>query len=464
MIQIFLLLIPHFDPGGITVSSSFRLFRSFGIALLGLTFICSLTLSASLPARLTVGACFLALGGLALFLLRREGYDRKALYTMLLPIGLALLIRILLVPHATLDYQDFLSKWVEHFRINGGFSALKDPVGNYNVPYLYMLALLSYLPIPDLYGIKLFSILFDILLAWGGLRLAKCLTQDEKSPLIAFSALLLLPTVVLNGACWGQCDSVWGALCLLALAAALSDRPKTSLALLALAFSFKLQAIFLIPLWCALWFTGRVKFQHLFVFPGVFALAMAPAFLLGKPVKDILNVYLDQAGSSVSWATVNYNSPSVFALLPYHVKVAPWVPKAFIGLAFLFMLTLLALLFVRRSGLDNTALALAGAALSLGIPFLLPYMHERYFFLGGVLLVVMACILPAHAPAAAGAELASLGGYHAYLMKRYMLVLTLFGATWAQLIEGSLMLVAIAYTLYSLCCRLWPGESSKRRA
>ena len=442
-------------------SISRPLCRTLGGALLGLAVMLCLFLSASLPARLAVGVCLVALAALAMSLLRHEGYDRETLMAMFLPIGLALLVRALFLPHATLDYQDFLSKWVEHFRVNGGFAALKDPVGNYNVPYLYMLALLSYLPIPDLYGIKLFSILFDILLAWGGLRLAKCLTQDRKTPLIAFSVLLLLPTVVLNGACWGQCDSVWGALCLLALALALSNHPKASLALLALAFSFKLQAIFLIPLWCALWFTGRVKFRHFFVFPGVFALAMAPAFLLGKPVKDILSVYLDQAGSSVAWATVNYNSPSVFALLPYHMEVAPWVPKAFIGLAFLFMFALLAMLFVHRPAVDNTALALAGATMSLGIPFLLPYMHERYFFLGGVLLAVLACVLPAHIPAAAGAELASLGGYHAYLMKRYMLVLTLFGTTWTQLLEGSLMLVAIVYTLYSLTRRLWQGGSSK---
>ena len=42
----------------------------------------------------------------------------------------------------------------------GGFAAVKLPIGNYNAPYLYFLAAISYLPIPDLYLIKLFSILF----------------------------------------------------------------------------------------------------------------------------------------------------------------------------------------------------------------------------------------------------------------------------------------------------------------
>ncbi len=94
----------------------------------------------------------LGAGALALWLLRREGYDREALLTMALPIGLALFLRAFFLPHATLDYQNFLSHWVEHFR-QGGLASLKDPVGNYNVPYLYMLALLPALPFSDLYGI-----------------------------------------------------------------------------------------------------------------------------------------------------------------------------------------------------------------------------------------------------------------------------------------------------------------------
>lgn len=222
----------------------------FGALGLGLTFAQALRLSmGTFGARFCVGASLLALGILALFLLWRENVSLDGLFLMLLPLGAALLIRILLLDHVTLDYQDFLSKWVEYFRQNGGFAAMKDPIGNYNVPYLYMLALLSYLPVPDLYGIKLFSILFDILLAWGGFRLVKQLTQDERLPLAAFSALLLLPTVVLNGSCWGQCDSVWAALCLLSLTQALKRRPISSMTLLALAFSFKLQAIFILPLW-----------------------------------------------------------------------------------------------------------------------------------------------------------------------------------------------------------------------
>ncbi|WP_251446717.1 glycosyltransferase 87 family protein [Vermiculatibacterium agrestimuris] len=429
-----------------------------GLLLTALALVRCYGLGGSALGKLLLPLCFLALGALAVYLLFREGCDGHTAAVMLLPIGLALLLRALLLPHATLDYQDFLSQWVEHFRQNGGLLALKDPVGNYNVPYLYLLALISYLPMSDLYLIKLFSILFDVLLAWGGFRLAKALTGDDAAPLFAFTLLLLLPTVILNGACWGQCDSVWAALCVHALAAALEDRPRASLALLALAFSFKLQAIFLIPLWAAFWFTGRMKLRDVPVFPAVFVLTMLPAMAFGKPAGDILRVYLSQASDSVGWQTLNYNSPSVFTLFPYRIQFPQWAPRAAILLAFLFMAGVLIVLFIRRNTADNSALALAGAALSLGIPFFLPYMHERYFFLGGVLLCVLACVWPALVPGAAGAELASLGGYHAYLMKRYIMTLSFFGLTWTQLLEGLLMLFALVFVTAALLSSLWPRE------
>lgn len=437
---------------------------ALGLLLAGLSALRCFTLPGNTPlGRIFLPAALLAVGAMAVLLLQRAGYDRDTLSVLLLPIGLALFFRAFLFPHATLDYQDFLSQWVEHFRQNGGFAALKDPVGNYNVPYLYLLALFSYLPIPDLPLIKLFSILFDVLLAWGGLRLTRRLCgPNGNAPLVCFSALLLLPTAILNGACWGQCDAVYAALCLHALACALEARPKTSLALMALAFAFKLQAIFILPLWCALWFSGRIKFRHLFVFPGVFFLSMTPALLLGKPVGDILSIYLTQAGDPSQHRYLNFNSPSVFSLLPSGMKVnTEAAARTGILLAFAFTLALLGLLFLRRKSLSDTQLFLAAAAFCLGIPFFLPYMHERYFFLGGVLLVICSCIFPRFTPAAAAAELASLGGYHAYLMTRYVMTVTLFGITWAQLSEGLLMLAALTAMVIPLAgslLRVPPGK------
>lgn len=230
-----------------------------GLALLGLSLFPAGSLAlGGAPAHLAVFLLLLALAALALRLLRREGLDRPRLLDALLPIGLAFFLRALLLDYQSADYQMFLSQWAAAFRDGGGFAAVKLPIGNYNAPYLYFLAAISYLPIPDLYLIKLFSILFDVVLAWGGFRLVRHFAPERPNrPLLCFCLLLLLPTVILNGAFWGQCDALYGALTLHALACALERRNRSSLLLLGIAFSFKLQTVFVLPLWGGLWLLRR---------------------------------------------------------------------------------------------------------------------------------------------------------------------------------------------------------------
>lgn len=72
-----------------------------------------------------------------------------------------------------------------------------------------------------------------MVLAWGGFRLVRHFApQSPNRPLLCFCLLLLLPTVILNGAFWGQCDALYGALTLHALACALEGRNRSSLLLL----------------------------------------------------------------------------------------------------------------------------------------------------------------------------------------------------------------------------------------
>ena len=385
------------------------------------------------------------------------------LLTALLPIGLAFFLRALLLDYVTPDYETFLSQWAQAFRENGGFAAVRLPIGNYNAPYLYFLAAISYLPVPDLYLIKLFSILFDVVLAWGGLRLVRRFCPpDSIRPLVCFCLLLLLPTVVLNGSCWGQCDSLYGALTLHALACALEQRPKSSLALLGVAFSFKLQTVFLLPLWGALWLMGRLKFRHLFCFPAAYGVTILPALLLGKPLGDILGVYLGQTREGVG--SLCYNAATVFSFLPYDAQVNETLgAKLGIAAALLLALTLLALLRRRRKTADETALLAAAAVMAIGVPFLLPYMHDRYFFLADVLTLAWACALPRRWYCAVLVQLSSLSAYAVYLRQRYTLILSLGGRTYVMLAEALLMLAALILALLALFARLRPVAGSSAR-
>jgi len=412
-----------------------------GLALLGLSLFPAGSLAlGGAPAHLAVFLLLLALAALALRLLRREGLDRPRLLDALLPIGLAFFLRALLLDYQSADYQMFLSQWAAAFRDGGGFAAVKLPIGNYNAPYLYFLAAISYLPIPDLYLIKLFSILFDVVLAWGGFRLVRHFApQSPNRPLLCFCLLLLLPTVILNGAFWGQCDALYGALTLHALACALERRNRSSLLLLGIAFSFKLQTVFVLPLWGGLWLLRRVRFRELLWFPAAYAATCVPALLLGKPLGDILGVYLGQAAEYSGY--LNLNAPNMYALIPHGAEVNT-APAARLGILAAF------------------ALAAAAAGAPLGFRRPAAHMHERYFFLADVLALAWTCAFPRSAPCALLVELASLGAYVVVLRGKFTLAVSLDGRLFPMLCEALLMLASLAFAVLSLARRLaFPQKS-----
>ena len=404
--------------------------------------------SGAQPVRAAVGLLMILPLLLALFLLQSENCPASGILVLSLPVAAALFLRLFFLDHQTHDYQTFLAQWAAFFRDNGGFAALKEPVGNYNVPYLYFMAAISYLPIPDLYLIKMGSVLCDVLLAWGGLRLTRQFTREgSPAPLFCFWILFLLPTVLLNGACWAQCDSLYTALILLALSSVFEGHPKTSVLLLALAFSFKLQTVFVIPLWCAFWFTKKVKFRHLLLFPASYAVTILPALLLGKPLADILGIYLGQMGEHESYLTLN--APSVFAFLPYQAQVDTALFST-VGIiaAFILVFAVLGVLFFLHRRVDNEILLAAATVLALGIPFLLPHMHERYFFPAGMIAVVWACVNPRRIPVAALAELSSLSCYSTYLRLKYTLPLLIDGRYYVMAFEAALLLAALIWAVF----------------
>ena len=368
---------------------------------------------------------------LAFCLLYRSGLLRSTFSVLLsaLLVGAAFGLRIWCLDYETLDYQNFLRVWVDFFRQNGGFAALRYPIGNYNIPYLYFLALFSYLPVKDLYLIKLLSIFFDVLLAWAAMGIVRHMGGSDKAQVGCFLAVLFLPTVVLNGALWGQCDSIYVALALMSIYWALADRPVLSMLAITLSFGFKLQAVFVMPVLAVLWMQGHFKIKHFALFPLFYVLLVLPAVLLGRPFMETLTLYFNQTGSIGSG--LNYNSPSIFGIF-WHVENEALAAQLAIAAAFVLMLLVLLLCYVNRRRLSNRAVLAVAVLLAVGIPFLLPHMHDRYFFAADALTLVLAFSLSQLSPAAVLCQFASLLGYHAYLKMRYLL--PMYYGSWALIV------------------------------
>lgn len=389
---------------------------------------------------LFVVIAFILLFGAALLIPYSEGlYKKRSYYFIALCLlFIAFAARALCMNYATGDYNDFLRHWVEYFRQNGGFAGFSGEVGNYNVPYLYFLALFSYIDVSDLYLIKILSVIFDVVLAFAVMKLSGVFTHSAKKRLAAFLIALLLPTVVMNGAMWGQCDSIYAAFAVLALWRGLSDKPVSAMVFMALSFAFKLQAVFLLPIFLVLIIAGRMKLRHLLVFPLTYVVVILPAVLLGRPFLKTLTLYFSQAGTIGSG--LNYNAPAFFAWFTGKEDAGVW---SIVGVCAAALLVLGILLWVwrKRANLNNEIILGLALLFVLCIPFLLPHMHDRYFFLADVLTLVPAVLYARYFPITVCTSAGSLICYTAYFLGYYALGLTSGFA--AGLILGSIILTVM---------------------
>ena len=348
-----------------------------------------------------------------------EGLLKESKYLLIavVVLGLAFTLRGAQMNFRSGDYNSFLAYWVEFYRSNGGFHNFCQSIGNYNVPYLYFLALFSYFPLNDLYLIKLLSIAFDVVLAFGMMKLTGVFTNSAPKRLAAYLMTLLLPTVIINGAMWGQCDSIYTAFAVLSFWLVLSDRPKLSMVCMALSFGFKLQAIFLMPIFLVLLFTKKIKFWHYFIFPLTYIILILPAVLLGRPFLDTLMLYFKQTDSIGTG--LNYNSPSIFSMFSGNVNTEA-LSVLGISSAFLLVIAIFVWAWIKRDSLSNEALLGIAILFVVGIPLLLPRMHDRYFFMADVLTLIPAVLYIGYAPVTIFASFASVICYYSYFHREYL--------------------------------------------
>lgn len=325
--------------------------------------------------------------------------------------GAALWLHAILWPITSPDVDEFLLPWYRHIIERGPLGAFAAPFGNYTPPYLYLLAAASLFEgwLPAVTLIKLVAVagtLFLALSVHSLLAAAGALWRRT-----AAAAVFLLPSAAVNAAALAQCDAYWTAACLFAVAEAVRGRTTRMLVWCGVALAFKAQAAFLGPFILAMLIARRVPLGRWSIPPAVYAAAMLPAWLAGWPMLDLLLVYPRQAGQFVMagnlanpWIGLDaLLGPDAVALFPIGYAAALAAGAAFVAV------------FSRRSW--SPAGLIAGALLcALMLPWLLPKMHERYFFLADLLAFSLALVSRDRASLAIAlaVQLASLSAYFSY--------------------------------------------------
>ena len=147
-----------------------------------------------------------------------KNLDKNKKIIIMLITLISFLIRCVWLNGRSGDYNSFLAPWIDYIRELGYFKSLKYNIGNYNVPYVVILTLISFLKCEPLYPIKVVSIIFDYVCAIVGAKIVYKLTnKDVLTSIVTYGIILFLPTVIINGSMWGQCDSIYTAFSLISL-------------------------------------------------------------------------------------------------------------------------------------------------------------------------------------------------------------------------------------------------------
>lgn len=332
------------------------------------------------------------------------------------------------------DLNYFLIPWYAEIS-KQGLASLSSQVGDYNLLYQTIIALMSYLDVDCVVGYKTLSVVFDYVLAVAA-GLLVCEIADKKPGgglfCVAYTIFLFLPTVVLNSAWWGQCDAIYTSVLVLMLWRLLKKKYLSAFLLLGVAFACKLQAIFILP-FLICWYFYKKSFTI-----GWFAASIAVfwasgivAFFCGRSLLAPFEIYLHQTNT---YARMYMNFPSFWMILGGSYQQLKLYAIAFTLI--LCGLTLYLVLSGRyKPDSKEKALALAAHLVWTCLLFL-PSMHDRYGYLLDILLVILAFVNKKYLKYAAVALFASLYAYGVYLFKieAYTLWLAvLYLAAWGHM-------------------------------
>lgn len=337
--------------------------------------------------------------------------------------GISLYMRFNLMDFESGDYKIFLFDWFNRLKDNGGLKALNLNIGDYDTPYMVIMAIISYIPKNPLYLIKIVSIIFDYICAILGVKIVNLLLKDNKNreilKLLVYSFIICLPTVLLNASCWAQADSIYTAFIFMSLYALMKNKYTTSFIFIGIAFSFKLQTVFILPIYILMYISQR-KFSVLnfIIIPIVNCFMCIPSMICGKSFIDCMMVYVNQTNTYNGYISMNF--PNLYSIIFPATGNLISVPNEIfpkLGILYtIFVFIILAGLVIYKKIKFSSVTIIEFSLWSILIAtFILPHMHDRYLFIADILAVIYAMLDKKGFIYAIGIQIISLYTYISYL-------------------------------------------------
>lgn len=319
-------------------------------------------------------------------ILEKYQLDRADVLYLLVITVIGLSIRGILRVVTTVDWTTYWDPWIMDLK-EMGFSYLATDRYDYAPSFVYILWVISKLPINPMTSYKTLHIVLDFVAAAVMGKLVSESTGSKTKSFIAYGAMLLVPTIWADSALWAQCDIIFMLFILLSFYYLFREMPNRAMIFYGLAFAFKLQSLFIFPFLVILWVNKKIKIQHFLWIPGLYLISIIPAWIAGRPLIELINIYMAQGmqdvwSLSIKWANIYQIIGNQYFLLEY-AEAGTWL---ILGILMCVMFAMAQ----KRYRITKEFIVQMALFFAILTPFFLPHMHERYGCLADILAILYA--------------------------------------------------------------------------
>lgn len=327
--------------------------------------------------------------------------------------ALAVGVRISVRTFVAEDWSVYWSDWLAKLE-TGGFGALADDFYDYAPPVMYILYLITLLPVNAMTAFKGLCCLLEFI---GAVLIGKIVylcTGSRKKSQLAYGVFLFLPTVILNASVWSQCDIIYTLLILCSVYCLMKNKTWTGMWFYGAAFAVKLQSLFIFPFLVILWVRRKVNLKHFITIPVMYLAAILPAWLAGRPFMELLGIYAFQGGKD-RWS-LSIKFPNIYQIIGNDYFLDEYVSAGMYLILGILMLTMFYMAY-QKVRVTKEMVVLMIVFYGMLATYFLPHMHERYLYVTDAFLLIYVMIRIKRFPLFLAAAFVTVAGYAQYLTK-----------------------------------------------
>lgn len=371
--------------------------------------------------------------------LKKRGLNRMDLCYLAALTLIGLGIRVILRVVITDDWLMYWDPWISDLK-EMGFSYLATDRYDYTPTFVYILWAISRLPINPMTAYKSLHCVLDFVAAGILGKMIWKVTGSKRKGILSYGLFLIVPTIWANSALWAQCDIIFMTFLLLCFYYLFEDRPCKAMFFYGMAFVFKLQSLFIFPFLVILWVNKKVDLKHFLWIPALYFLSIVPAWIAGRPLMDLINIYMAQGTQdvwslSIKWPNIYQIIGNQFFLLEY-ASAGTWL---ILGI----LMVILYAMAQKRYRITNEFIVQMALFFAILTPWFLPHMHERYGCVADILAIIYAMMNTKKFYFPLVQILVSFNSYMAYLSHLGSDEPTIYYGVWAIAELGLLVLVGL---------------------